>query len=47
MIVILFSTRDCITIHFGKNPKKGGIPPNESKDKNIKNLVFIFMIVDE
>lgn len=29
---------DWITIHFGKNPKNGGSPPNESKFNIIQNF---------
>lgn len=40
----LFVINIWITIHFGKNPKKGGRPPNDSKFKNkINFIVFEFI----
>lgn len=35
----LFIVKDWITNHFGKNPKNGGSPPNDSKLKNKKNFI--------
>lgn len=35
----LFIVNDWITSHLGKNPKKGGRPPKESKLKNKKNFI--------
>lgn len=32
-------TIDWIMNHLGKNPRKGGKPPNESKDVNSKNFI--------
>lgn len=32
-----------MTNHLGKNPRNGGNPPNESKFKNIKNLIEGFI----
>lgn len=32
-------TKDSIINHLGKNPKKGGSPPKESRDKNKINLI--------
>jgi hypothetical protein len=31
--------KDSITIHLGKNPKKGGRPPKENNKTN--NLIFV------
>lgn len=33
-----------MTNHLGKNPKKGGNPPNDNKFKNIKNFIKGFII---
>lgn len=33
------SIKFCITNHLGKNPKKGGNPPNDNKFKNKKKLI--------
>lgn len=35
----LLNVSDWITIHFGKNPKNGGRPPNDNKLKTRKNFI--------
>lgn len=42
-IICLLIVNNWITINFGKNPKKGGNPPNESKLKNKINLKFLLI----
>ena len=37
-------TNDSIINHFGKNPKKGGRPPKDSKDKNKINLITVLLL---
>ena len=32
-------TKDSIINHLGRNPKKGGRPPKDKKDKNNENLI--------
>jgi len=39
--------RAWITSHFGKNPKNGGSPPKDIKEKNIENLITGFILVKE
>lgn len=43
-IKILLLIRKLITIHLGKNPIKGGIPPKDkkliNKDNLIRGLIF-------
>ena len=41
---IFILIKDSIINHLGKNPIKGGNPPNESKDKNIKNFTIEFLL---
>lgn len=36
--------KDSMISHFGKNPINGGKPPNESKDKNIRNFWIEFLL---
>lgn len=38
---------DWITIHFGKNPRKGGSPPNDSNEMNKLNLTKGFWLKKE
>lgn len=37
-------TINWIITHLGKNPRKGGRPPNESKDVNSKNFMILFSL---
>jgi hypothetical protein len=37
-------TNDSIINHFGKNPKKGGNPPKDNKDKNKINLITTLLL---
>lgn len=30
-----------MTIHFGRNPRNGGKPPNDSSDVNIMNFISV------
>lgn len=39
----LFITKDWIIIHFGKNPRKGGSPPNENRFIIKKNFNIEFL----
>lgn len=39
MGVILFVIISWITIHLGRNPRKGGNPPRDNNDVNIMNFV--------
>lgn len=44
----LFMIIAWITIHFGRNPRKGGSPPRDSSDVNIINftrVVSLFVIM--
>ena len=33
-----------ITIHFGRNPRKGGRPPKDSSDVYIMNLIVVISL---
>lgn len=35
----LLNKKFCITIHLGKNPKKGGNPPKDKRRKNEQNWI--------
>lgn len=37
----------CITIHFGRNPKKGGSPPRDRRFVEIRNLNGFGELCDE
>lgn len=41
---IEFKDRDLITTHFGRNPIKGGSPPNDMKFNIVvfRNFLFLF-----
>jgi hypothetical protein len=36
--------KDSIINHLGKNPIKGGSPPKDRRDKNIKNFTIEFLL---
>lgn len=49
MGAILFIIIAWIMIHFGRNPRKGGSPPKDSRDVNIINFIraislFVIMV---
>lgn len=39
--VKLFVIMAWITIHFGRNPRNGGRPPNDNNDVNIINFISV------
>ena len=41
---ILRLINDSMINHLGKNPMKGGKPPNDNNDKNIKNFTIEFLL---
>jgi len=46
---MLFIIIAWIIIHFGKNPRNGGNPPNDNSDVNIMNFInvvslFVIMV---
>jgi hypothetical protein len=45
---MLFVVMAWITIHFGRNPRKGGSPPKDRSDVNSMNFVsviYLFVII--
>lgn len=41
---IFILINDSIINHLGRNPIKGGRPPKDNKDKNIKNFTIEFLL---
>lgn len=46
-IKLLIEIKDSIISHLGKNPKKGGSPPIESKLINKVNLIILLELNNE